>query len=244
MLGRGLQQDQNGNWVLTKLFEVCDEKGAHLPTALPEDDDNPNSCIGGSELNILAGVELYKYFHPAMTVFAYGMRSNYLRNINAPSECVVGTKKFLEIAREEGETPEVEIFREGEWNQPTSGTDAEIHNIFSLVLAPDLQIANVAIVTVAVHVPRTALMVQGHMQNPEFAGRIFPQIYVAEQILETADPEQYAGLWARSIGSQSFTRTFQREIGFGGVYPRGGVNAYFAGIRQTDSSKVPAAAGI
>ena len=245
MLGRGANQDSNGDWRLTPLFEICDEKGAHLPVRLPENDGDPRSCIGGGEIIVKAGVELYKYFHPAMSVFAFGAASAYLHNLRkegkyAPSECEVGTREFLRLASDAGEDPGVTLFDEAEWNKETSGTDQELHNIFTL--ATRLDIKNVAIVTVDVHCARTSVMIAGHMQNPDFAGRIFPQLYVAEQILENSNPENYSGFWERSVHSQSYFRTHQREIGFGGVYPRGGINAYFAGIKQTASSIIGVAA--
>ena len=234
-LGRGSHQNANGKWVLTSLFEICDEVGAHLAIQLPEDDSNPNSCIGGGELNLLAGLELWKLLRPALTVFAYGSRSRYLHDIDAPSESIVMTSKFSQLMADENQTPIVEIFDEKSWGTSNAGTDQELHNIFTR--ANQFGIKNVAIVTVAVHVPRTALMIQGHLSNPTFAG-ILPQLYPTELILEQADPEKYSDLFARSVGSQSFLRTFQREIGLGGIYPRGGVNAYFAGHKQTASSTI------
>ena len=236
VLGRGSQQDSQGQWVLTELFEICDEKGAHLATQLPENDDHPNSCIGGSALNVRAGIALYEYFRPAMTVFAYGSRSKYLYDINAPSESMVMTDEFLKLMEAEANPPQVDIFDETAWDKTNAGTNQELRNIFALAL--QFGIKNVAIVTVAVHAARTALMIEGHLQDPAFVGQIFPQLYVTEEILEQADPMHYAGLFEKSVTSKSFVRTFRREIGFGGIYPRGGLNAYFAGVMQTASSTI------
>ena len=236
VLGRGSHQDSQGHWVLTELFEICDEKGAHLATQLPEDDNHPNSCIGGSALNVRAGIALYEYFHPALTVFAYGSRSKYLFDIGAPSESMVMTDAFLRLMKDAPEPPRVDVFDETAWKKSNAGTSQELHNIFTLAVR--MGIRNVAIVTVAVHAPRTSLMIEGHLQDPAFAGKIFPQLYVTEEILEQADPARYAGLFEKSVASKSFMRTFRREIGFGGIYPRGGLNAFFAGVMQTASSTI------
>jgi hypothetical protein len=232
VLGRGIQQDSTGKWVLTDLLEVCNEVGAHLAVQPPEDDNNPNSCIGGGKINLLAGVELYKYFRPALTVFAYGARTKYLHEIGAPSESRVMTEEFLRIL--ESESPTVEVFGEAAWGKTAAGTFEELDNIFTRAIHHGIK--NVAIVTVAVHVPRTALMVSVQLNKSVFDGKIFPQIYTSELILESARPVEFRGLFAKSVSSQSFRRTLAREIGLGGVYPRGGINSLFAGTTHTASS--------
>jgi hypothetical protein len=233
VLGRGIQQNELGDWVLTELFEICDKVGAHLPVQLPENDANPQSCIGGGKLNLLAGVQLWKYFHPALTVLAYGARTKYLHEVCGPSESEVMSEEFYVSARP-ADASAVDVFDEARWKKTAAGTFEELDNIFTLAVRRGIK--NVAIVTVAVHVPRTALMVSVQLSKPEFAGWILPQIYASELVLEVALPEEHGGLFEKSVSSRSFQRTLEREIGLGGIYPRGGINALFAGTTHTASS--------
>ena len=213
LLGRGIQQTslKNAAWELTPDIEVCDEKGAHLPVRAPENDDDPRSIIGGGELNALAGIVLSETLRPDLVVCAYGARSKYLNSIGAPSESrVMSDWLTAEITKTGGTVPEVNVFNEEEWQSDETGTNRELHNIFTF--AARRGVTNIAILTVAVHVPRAALMAHHHlMNNPAFKGLIF-QCYASELVLLGSDPKHYETRVRRIFGSKSYERNLSREL--------------------------------
>ena len=85
ILGRGIQR-VNGKWELTEDLEVCAPTGAPLVDHQPVDDKNPHCLVGGGELNLLAGVELHRRHCAQIIVCAYGNKSPYLLETDAPSE--------------------------------------------------------------------------------------------------------------------------------------------------------------
>ncbi len=229
VLGRGTQQlCEGGSWEPTEDLEVCDENFAHLPVRVPEDDNHPNSIIGGGKLNILAGAELFKQLHPAMAVFAYGFRSKYLAERKFPSESQVMTEAFEKLFGEDDSWPVTAPFHEHSWPEvKASGTLQELHNIFTA--AKEWETPNIAVVTVAVHVPRTALMIKHHKADNTFASlRI--ELVASEYVLLRADPEKYGGRVNHIFGSQSYIRNFEREIN--------GINALLSGSYKPIASVV------
>ncbi len=224
-LGRGTQQlYANGPWEPTGDLEVCDEKFAHLPICVPENDDHPNSIIGGGQLNILAAAELWRQLDPAIVVFAYGNRSLHLQEYGFPSESEIMGEYFAKLIGDPAAASRlVDVFDEKEWNVGGAGTLQELHNIFSLARKRDIQ--NVTIVTVAVHAARVAFMVRGY--SGEF-GDLKISIAVSEYVLLRANPEKYADRVKRIFASQSYIRNYEREIS--------GMNALLAGTYKPIAS--------
>ncbi len=213
MLGRGIQHPSanTDEWVLTPDVEVCDEKGAHLLVRVPENDNDPNSIIGGGELNMLAGVTLVQELNPSLVVCAYGARSKYLNQIGAPSESkVMSDKLTAELTRKNVSVPPVEIYDEAKLGADESGTNRELYNIFSL--AVERNITNVAIVTVAVHLARATLMAQRHLAEVSQFKNITLQCYSSETTLLKSAPEEYSERVDHVFASQSYIRNFEREI--------------------------------
>lgn len=231
LLGRGIQQTslKNMTWELTHDLEVCDEKGAHLPVRAPENDDDPRSIIGGGELNALAGTVLSQTLHPDLVVCAYGARSKYLNSIGAPSEShVMSDRLTAEITKAGGTVPEIEVFDEEQWRSDATGTNQELHNIFTLAVRRG--ITNIAITSVAVHIPRVLLMANHHLKNdPVFKG-LAMQCYASELVLLESGPEHYRDRVDRIFGSQSYVRNFARELS--------GMNDFLAGKYKNIASTI------
>lgn len=240
-LGRGISMlKPGGYWGLTEDIEVCDEQFAHLPVRVPENDDHPNSIIGGGELNLLAGLELEKRFmaegkfNPQLALHAYGFRSKYLKSIDAPSESKVMSEKYCDIG---GHPGIVQVFNENVWQNVAdmpSNTNQEIDNVFIEAFHRDIR--HVAIVTVAVHCWRANLMAQRHLSNPEkiYGGKIKLQFYASENVLLEANPAKYDERCRALLGSKSFQRNL--------ILEQRGVNALLSGTYQSvQSTSAPAA---
>lgn len=229
ILGRGIQRRsvESDAWEPTPDIEVCDEKGAHLPVGVSEDDNNSNSIIGGGELNVIAGALMAKQLNPAVVVCAYGARSKYLKEIGAPSESQVMSEKIsAEMNRLGLQPPKIEIFDEAKFNGEESGTKQELQNI--LTLASQLNIQNIALVTVVVHIPRTALMAgQAIKENPAW-GNIILQCYPSEIVALKEDPSQYEERIRQIFASKSYIRNLEREMK--------GINDFLAGKYKNVSS--------
>lgn len=215
ILGRGIQHPspESTVWELTPDIELCDEKGAHLPFRAPENDDDPRSIIGGGQLNVLAGTILIDRLRPTLVVCAYGARSKYLNSIGAPSESEIMTSLLSnEVGKQKEIMPATDVFDEAAWHAEESGTNREIHNI--LTLANQRNIKNVALVTVAVHLPRTALMAKQHLEREPAFKNILLNCYASELVLLN-DPEanaMYEARVRRIFASKSYVRNLEREL--------------------------------
>jgi len=228
VLGRGSQMAYPGGpWVLTKDFEIW--KLTERSSVLTDpDDSNENCVIGGGELNLAAGVVLYKELNPELTVFAYGDNAPHVgEGSDRPSESNVMNDLFTEIVeRETGTVPRAQVFVQtpGKVRGKASGTFKEIKNI--LRLAQQDEFDEVVLVTVLVHVNRALGMAAKHLEDPEFAGlRGKIRFEVTEGVLLRADPQSYAErVWA-IFNSRAFIRNLQRETN--------GLTALRKGVTQT-----------
>ncbi|MEK9180428.1 MAG: hypothetical protein AAB897_03380 [Patescibacteria group bacterium] len=237
VLGRGIQQNEpGGQWHLTGDIEVCDEKFAHLPVRVPENDDDPHSIVGGGHLNLFAGIQLSRSLNPEVVVCAFGFRSNYLKSVNAPSESQVMSDEFEVLRGKQNYGPTLHIFREdgGGWSHVAdrpSNTNQEIDNIFYWALNRDIY--NVAIVTVTVHAARSLLMAQRHLSSgkPGY-DKINLQFYASENVLLEANPQTWSARCQKLLGSRSFQRNFQLE--------QRGINALLSGKYNSVQSDLTA----
>ncbi len=202
--GRGVQRlYENGPWVLTEDLELCDKDSAHLPVRRPADDNNPLCMVGGGELNLLAGVEVYKKEGAKIVVCAYGDRSNYLKSIDAPSESMVMSDCFMEETQRSAKVWTKEMSLPG-----PSNTNRELQNIFEFAVAN--RYTTIGIITVDVHMPRTMVMAQRHLAKPEFR-HLNVRFFVSEQVLVEANPALYGPRREALRHSKSFARNWERE---------------------------------
>ena len=223
IMGRGIQQmpypiidpTKVRDWTLTDNLEVCDVNSAHLAVQVPVDDDNPYCMVGGGWLNIKAGVRLVDMQHTRIVVCAYGHRSDYLASIGAPSESEVMSQQFMEhILRVNNEElwrpsfPEVVVWERTRTLPGPSNTGQELRNIFDLALERGLR--KIAIVTVGVHVPRTATYVSKLLSVHERYRELHPMVLESEEVLlrsyEALRPD-----FETLRASQSFARNWARE---------------------------------
>ena len=204
--GRGIQRlHENGPWVLTEDLEFCDKDSANLPVRKPADDNNPFCMVGGGELNLLAGVEVYKREGAKIVVCAYGDRSNYLKSIDAPSESMVMSGCFIEAT---SNSVSSKIWTREMSLPGPSNTNRELQNIFEFTVANHY--TKVGIITVDVHMPRTMVMAQRHLAKPEFRS-LNAQFFVSEQVLVETNPALYGPRREALRRSKSFARNWERE---------------------------------
>lgn len=206
ILGRGIQRlHKNGPWVLTEDLEMCDQNFANLAIRkTPVDDTNKCCMVGGGELNLLAGCELYKKYGALAVVCAYGNRSEYLKAIDAPSESMVMSDLFRE------QCPKAPLIV---WTKEMSipdrpNTNSELRNIFRLTLQKNLK--SVAIVTIDLHMPRTMVFARRHLAKDEFRD-LYVQYFVSEEVLVEADPIKFTSRRMALRTSKAFERNWQRE---------------------------------
>ena len=215
VLGRGIQQAyENGPWTPTGDLELCDERSDHLPVQQPVDDKNPLCMVGGGELNIRAGVVLYiqqllKESPYDLAALEYGNRSEYLLKVNGPRGSEVCAKEFIQrIESETGGAPNVDIFDEAAWNVKGSNTNQELHNMFTCAIKNGIE--EVHLVTIDLHMPRTFVLAQRHLANPELA-HLNLRFFTSEQVLAGADPAQFDLRREALRQSKSFARNWERE---------------------------------
>lgn len=170
VLGRGcMMQYAGGPWAATRDLDIW-KLGVMRPDVLTEqNDDDPNSVIGGGELQLAAASVLYAELDPTLTVFAYGNRSPYLLEHGYPTESSVVSGLFRKIMlKETGKEPRVDIFNEEAWNVKGSSSYQEVHNM--LTLGKTMSVDEVIFLTVLVHMNRVLVMVAKHLRdNPDFA---------------------------------------------------------------------------
>jgi hypothetical protein len=219
ILGRGIQKTSAGEWRPTEDLEMAaDAHGTHRPERIPPDDNNPLCRIGGGELNLLAGIELYRQLDPQVAVCAYGDRPAYLRNINAPNENEIMTNLFATQCQTLGLIP-----RCGRWkltaDEITPNTRRELENCFELALQRGIK--QIITVTVLVHAWRLSLLVQElRGTHPEFKDCTVT-VVTSEAVLLAANPRNYGARIRRMHSSKSFMRTIEMEAA--------GVNAILHG---------------
>lgn len=210
ILGRGIQWlESHGQWVLTEDLEVCGENGGHLIVRVPADDENPNCLVGGGELNLQAGLELYRE-DAKIVVCAYSWQAKYLREVGAPSESQIMSAMFLERARGINlPEPIIQIWDENVLYELPSNTNRELQNIFELAVSGGF--SRVALLTVAVHLPRTMLFTRKHLEHPAFQG-LKVGFFSAEQVLLGANAEFYAPRIMSLRRSKAFQRSAVKEL--------------------------------
>lgn len=212
ILGRGIQRlSPDGPWVLTEDLEVCDTDSAHLAVRVPVDDTNPLSMIGGGEMNLLAGYHLIEEYNPSLAVCAYGDRSKYLKSIAAPSESEVMSEMLAEmLSYKHGHSPEIAEWSHTREMAGPANTRQELINIFDLALNERMD--NVAIVTIGVHVPRTATFISMHMGNFRQYRDLRVVLFESEEVLLRVDREKYASRVDAMRNSASFQRNLKNEM--------------------------------
>jgi hypothetical protein len=199
---------------LRHLWVLGGDPNTARPDVLAEkNDDDPNSVIGGGELNLAAGMMLYDELNPQAIVFAYGDNSPALAAKGFPSESSVVSQIFVEKIKERwDETPNVIVFDSDDWKTEgkASGTFNEIRNI--LRLATRENVDEVVIVTILLHMTRAAGMLEQHLRDPGFTAlRKKVRFEVTETVLLRTDPDNYAERIWEIFGSQSYLRNLQRE---------------------------------
>lgn len=209
ILGRGIRRLEplGPCWVLTEDLEVYDDNGAHLRARVPADDENPNCLVGGGELNLHAGLALYQLEGSRIVVCAYGNRSAYLREAEAPLESVVMSKIFKDRAP----LTQTSVWSEDDPTRFPSNSDRELQNIFEFAVSSrDFSRVRVAVLTVAVHLPRVMLFSKKHLEAPEFEN-LRVSFFSAEQVFLETNPmlaPRILALWS----SKAFQRTAEREL--------------------------------
>lgn len=218
IMGRGIQRLNKesdvtnvASWVLTEDLELCDKESAHLPIRVSPDDENPLCMVGGGELNLLAGIELVNLYKPTAVVCAYGHRSAYLASIDAPSESEVMSYHLRHSTRFSSldEDPDIMKWERGRTVPGPSNTGRELLNIFDLALERGFE--TIGIVTVGVHVPRTAAYVAKHFSVHERYRSLTPIVLESEEVCLHSDE----ALWRPRVealrASKSFARNWARE---------------------------------
>lgn len=211
ILGRGIQRlTEDGPWVLTEDLEVCDKRAAHLPVRVPADDESDFCMIGGGEMNLRASIELIREYHPRVVVCAYGGRPAYLESIDAPSESEVMSYKLTSRIQFDlnisSWRPEVVVWERTRQLSVPSSTRQELLNIFDLALERGL--TRIALVTIGVHVPRTATYVVKHLSVHKKYRALSPIVLESEEVLLAADHEKYGPRVRMIRNSRAFARSW------------------------------------
>ncbi|MEK7125796.1 MAG: hypothetical protein AAB880_02655 [Patescibacteria group bacterium] len=222
VLGRGVQEISDGNWDVTEDLEVCDPAGAHFLKRVPlVDDHNPHCLVGGGQLSILAGVELHRKLGAELMVCGYAHRLPYLLECGGPTDSEVGSACFRAILDSAGLLlPEILVWPRDKVMPEKSNTARELQNM--LELAVERGIEDVAVVTVAVHLPRTILFAQEIVRRQDHFQPLELSFYASEQVLAEAN----AGLYATRVLSLQMSQAYARTA----FYERRGVQAWLAGI--------------
>lgn len=206
ILGRGIQKLPSGQWVLTEDLEVCSPTGAHLIERLPIDDRNPHCLVSGSELNLLAGVEIHRTHPVQIVVCAYAARAPYLVDADAPSESEIMSNQLkLLIAQNNLAIPEIVVWPRDKVVSGISNTQRELRNIFELAVTKDIK--KVVVVTVTVHLPRTISFAKDHLIKEKNFRDLRVNFLASEQVLVEASPRLYTCRVLTLYSSQAFIRS-------------------------------------
>jgi hypothetical protein len=216
VLGRGIQRlsevgpnSLTASWTLTQDLEVCDKDSAHLPIRVPVDDDSPYCMVGGGDMNVEAGVALIRLYKPTLVVCAYGGRSKYLESIGAPSESEVMSDAMHYDPRLDGVAFNLKRWTRERQLPVPSNTRQELLNIFDLALESSRK--RIALVTVGVHVPRTATYITKHLSVYPKYRDLSPVLFESEEVLLAADRRYYGPRVEALRNSKSFARNWERE---------------------------------
>lgn len=219
ILGRGSQRlketdpvKETSSYAPTENLELCDKDSAHLHVRAPMDDESPFCMIGGGWMNLLAGAYLIKQYHPKIVVCAHGDRSAYLKSIDGPSESEVmhyHLQQILSCLPMQDPNPEFLVWPRTRTAPGNANTRQELLNIFDLALERGLP--RIALVTVGVHVPRTATYIAKHLSVYEQYRALSPVLFESEEILLHADRERHNAEVEVMRKSESFARNWQRE---------------------------------
>jgi hypothetical protein len=209
ILGRGTHRiSEGGPFDMTEDLEVCDGRSAHLAVRVPADDENPFCMIGGGQMNLEAGICLIRKYDPAVIVCAYGGRSEYLESIDGPSESeVMGEALEKAFSHDPLKITSSLVTWERHRQLPVpSNTRQELLNIFDLAIERGL--GSIAVVTIGVHVARTATYVAKHMS-------VYPQyrslrvvVLESEEVLLAENREKYTARVEAMRTSKSFARNW------------------------------------
>lgn len=216
ILGRGIQLlSENGPWVLTEDLEVCDKDSAHLPIRVPVNDKDPYCMVGGGEMNLEAGRILIERYEPKIVVCAYGGRSQYLESVDGPSESEVMSNLLNEYLKTDGgQLPEIVVWERNRQLPVQSNTRQELLNIFELAL--EREVSRIALVTIGVHVPRTATYIAKHLSVYEQYRELSPVLFESEEVL-LGTPASQTLQASRTLRvetlrkSEAFARNWGRE---------------------------------
>ncbi|HTY39755.1 MAG TPA: hypothetical protein VMC43_01535 [Candidatus Paceibacterota bacterium] len=222
IMGRGIQMlgpndpKRIESYVLTEDLEICDEMWGHLAIRIPADDRDPHCVVGGGDLNFAAGFELICKYHPKMVVCAYGDRSTYLKSVDGPSESEVMSEMLqrefdrLDAFPVAWEFPKVVVWPRTRVFQGASNTKQEIVNILDLALEHGL--TDIGIVTVGVHVPRTAAFVARNVSGEKKYRDLNATCFESEAVMLASIGGH---VWTEHIkairNSQAFARTAANE---------------------------------
>jgi DUF218 domain len=203
ILGRGIQrQYEGGPWVLTEDLEVCNANSAHLPVRVEADDTNPFCMVGGGLMNLHAGQILVAKYRPKLVVCAHGDRSGYLKSVDGPSESEVMCDRII------APNSSIVVWPSERSHPAPSNTRQELLNVFELAYERDFK--NVMIVTVGVHVPRTATYIAKFLSGGGYSD-LSVRVFESEEVLLTANPTDFGPRVDALRASKAFGRTWERE---------------------------------
>jgi len=241
VLGRGVMMEYpNGPFKPTRDFDIWDLSAAPelaRPEILAEKNDaDPNSVIGGGELNIAAAEVLYAELNPAYTVFAYGDNSPALQKKGFPTESAVMSALFREAMEAKDQFPCVIEWDGNFWKTDgkASGTFNELRNIFRL--AEYYSVDQVVILTIQDHMTRAGGMLAKHFMTPELEyWKGHTRFETSETVLLRSDPDKFSDRIWDMFASQSHIRELQRQVN--------GLTALWKGVTQTNQAGVVTGAG-
>jgi len=208
VLGRGIHLDpQSGRWFPSGDLVMWGRTKGYLGSiASPKEvkENSPYCFLGGGELNILAGVEIYRQYGAKLVVCGYGDRAPYTKEADGPTESQIVSEAFVERGESENLfLPEIKIWTK-DMTAPRFNTHQELFNIFSL--AVERGFTNVGLVTITSHLPRTIVFAKKHLDTvPEFAD-LRVKFFSAELVLAEADPAVYALRALKIFSSAAFKR--------------------------------------
>lgn len=216
VLGRGIERVPAGTgarqWRPTSLIEKCkpgtfEHLGFRQGAVDPSD---PDCIIGGGNANVIAALQLFETRGAKAILFAYGDRSNYLRELHGPLEGAVMKYEFLRrLGKRAPEVLKTVDIRGGLELPPgaPSRTLEELANIFDFALARDMK--TVAIIGIGIHVPRVMVFAESVLKNPLYAG-LEIAFLTAEELLLERDC-RFARYIAATASSEAYRRNAAME---------------------------------
>ncbi|MBI4087747.1 MAG: hypothetical protein HY434_02875 [Candidatus Liptonbacteria bacterium] len=216
VLGRGIELAGSGafrRWRPTRYIERFDENNWHPGVrilGITADSPDEKVVVGGMNANTLAAGEFVRrlWLHgktPKVVAFIGG-RPQYL---SAEPEDLTGAKiaaeEFIRRSRRFHVSADIEVLACGEKNKNTKDD-----LVTALALAMERGFRTTAIITVAVHIPRSEeFMKVIRRERAEFRG-IGVRFLSSEHILVGRD-RRYRNILVRAILSRAYERTRMRE---------------------------------